>query len=324
MPLSEHHPLFYLRCGIRRKVFIGISLVIAGLLVGVWVSGKWREYDFWKSTGPLLYSQTWFEDRLRAVEAALPDDRKSSARLSDELEAKLEEELYRYVYSIVDYKCNEPVRLGGLGPYEGGYDICTDGTFNLTPPCLVYSFGIGYIWTFDDDVTKKFFCKDLAYDPSMGVKDHNRSELISFFNVGIGGVNGVNNKNWKIRTYNELLKENGHEKSIVDVLKIDVEHAEWESLVYVLSQPAPSALSRVKQLLIEIHFRDAWRPATASTADLVMYWRILLGIRRLGFRAWKIHEAPFPPSHYYSRRRQQLPNKLVSCFEILFVNTNFA
>lgn len=42
------------------------------------------------------------------------------------------------------------------------------------------------------------------------LKNHNRSKLITFQKIGLGGKNGVNKKGWKMKTLRQHLKDEGH------------------------------------------------------------------------------------------------------------------
>lgn len=44
------------------------------------------------------------------------------------------------------------------------------------------------------------------------LQNHNRSNLITFMKVGLGGKNGINSKGWKMKTLSQHLKDEGHSK----------------------------------------------------------------------------------------------------------------
>ena len=66
------------------------------------------------------------------------------------------------------------------------------------------------------------------------------------------GIAGRNKSNNLLKNMEELIIENGHFSEKNMILKIDVEHAEWESL-----RDLPNKYIRqFKYILIEFHFRD--------------------------------------------------------------------
>ena len=90
---------------------------------------------------------------------------------------------------------------------DGQKTVCMDKGVAPEPgKCLIYSVGISNEWTFDD-VMDDFGCHVFAFDPSMGVKSHNRSARVHFYNLGLGsedtdfGPNG-----WRMRTLSTIYK----------------------------------------------------------------------------------------------------------------------
>ena len=57
-----------------------------------------------------------------------------------------------------------------------------------------------------------------------------RSRLVHFYKLGISDTSRTDRNGWKLRTLTDLRTMLGHKNSIIDVLKIDVEYAEWLSL----------------------------------------------------------------------------------------------
>ena len=55
-----------------------------------------------------------------------------------------------------------------------------------------------------------------------------------------------------MKTLNELLIENGHEKEKNMILKMDIEGSEWD----VLNEISEEILNQFKYILLELHFRD--------------------------------------------------------------------
>lgn len=117
-------------------------------------------------------------------------------------------------------------------PDAGRKMVCLDDRFNIQPGnCVVFSFGVGNEWSFEDDFDK-FGCRvssfriiilvnilDItqsclplpyshgpqvyAYDPTMGKKDHQRSKNVKFFAKGIANYKGTKNigmgEKWSVK-----------------------------------------------------------------------------------------------------------------------------
>jgi hypothetical protein len=109
-----------------------------------------------------------------------------------------------------------------------------------------------------DEAMEQFGCQVYSFDPSMGAKDHNRTEKIHFYNVGLSGEDGLHpSKGWNMKTASsiyEMLSNTGHGSStLIDVLKMDIEFSEWEAIPQMLQ--SSFLTDKVKQLAVEIHFK---------------------------------------------------------------------
>ena len=117
--------------------------------------------------------------------------------------------------------------------------------------CLVYSFGISGDWSFDDDMAL-YGCKVFSFDPSIGIKPHRHSKSVTFYDIGLGGRDHINDRNWNIRTLSsayEILRP-VHGNKTIDYLKIDVEESEWEAFPQIISS---GMLEKTRQLTAEFH-----------------------------------------------------------------------
>ena len=87
--------------------------------------------------------------------------------------------------------------------------------FERSPNALPF-FRIGYDWSFDDAIAR-YGCKVYAYDPTMRIGDHFRTEKIQFFSVGLSDVDSERepgaqgSKGWRTRTLKTIIKEHHHE-----------------------------------------------------------------------------------------------------------------
>ena len=110
---------------------------------------------------------------------------------------------------------------------------------------IAYSFGISKMIQFDK------FLADKGIDVYM--YDHTINSLpynnIKFHWKKIG-ITGKQKNKRLLKSLEELIIENGHSSEENMILKIDIEHAEWESLIDLSSK----ILRQFKYILIEYHF----------------------------------------------------------------------
>jgi len=161
--------------------------------------------------------------------------------------------------------------LSSYGKEESGcaYTVCTDG---LGPDSVIYSGGVGKDVSFEHALVKKFNCNVVLFDPSpIGIatmkQAENNNPNFRFFPVGLAGQPGTlrlappftpEGDSWF--SYNSqvgtievpcvdlvtLMEKNGHRH--VDLLKIDVEGAEYGIIDQIVRQNIP-----VRQIVVEFH-----------------------------------------------------------------------
>ncbi|XP_028397120.1 uncharacterized protein LOC114520958 isoform X3 [Dendronephthya gigantea] len=187
---------------------------------------------------------------------------------------------------------------------DGTWYLCLDPEVGLTPgSCIVYSIGINNEWSFDDSIAK-FGCRVYAFDPTMNKGDHNRSQLIQFFNLGLAdhdseGKPGVSGRvGWKTRTLKSIITDLRHEKKLVDVVKMDIEWDEWKCLPQMLSDG--TLRKYVKQLDVEFHV------VNHTPLGVRGYYGIVKWLDRQGFKIANMHR------NMYCKE----------CYETTFINTN--
>jgi FkbM family methyltransferase len=161
--------------------------------------------------------------------------------------------------------------------------VCSDS--------VVYSFGTGEDVSFDLEVIKRHGCYVHAFDPTpksiQWVRRRKLPEKFIFHEFGLGtsnghqtmylpmneehvsgsllehsGVNLHNTVDVELRTLDSVVRQLGHDR--IDVLKMDIEGAEYEVLEQFHELDIP-----VVQLLVEFHERftgDAGR-RTMKTVD---------------------------------------------------------
>ncbi|KZS12665.1 Uncharacterized protein APZ42_022826 [Daphnia magna] len=174
------------------------------------------------------------------------------------------EEMYRYLHWTNSTSCQLAIDFGlrivndiKLGASDGHKAVCFDK--HITPDfgnCVVYSFGINNEWTFDEAMAQ-FGCQVYAFDPSMNVSAHDRSELIHFYDIGLDGQDRLHpTKGWRMKTASsiyEMLASRHGASTLIDILKMDVEFSEWDAIPEMVQ--SGFLADKVKQLAVEIHFK---------------------------------------------------------------------
>ena len=182
-------------------------------------------------------------------------------------------------------------RLSTLGEENSGcsYTFVSDG---LGQESIVYSGGVGKDISFEHALVRKFGCPVVLFDPSpIGLatmeRPENRIPQFRFFPVGLAGHSGTlrlappftpEGDSWfasdspsgtsEVRCVDlaSLMKRNAHER--VDLLKIDIEGAEYGVIEQIIEQHIP-----VRQILVEFH--DGILPGVRLSQSLRATFKLL-------------------------------------------------
>jgi hypothetical protein len=183
--------------------------------------------------------------------------------VNKEAESMSAEEVYGYLHWTNSVSCHFAVDFGfglwiglGIAAPDGHKAVCLDQIISpVYNNCLVYSFGINHMWTFDEAM-ELYKCQVFSFDPSMNVKTHDRSPYIHFYNIGLAGENRLDpTTGWNLKTATsiyQMLSSRHGANTPIDVLKMDIEFSEWEALPEMLQ--SGFLAGKVKQLVVEIHF----------------------------------------------------------------------
>ena len=148
------------------------------------------------------------------------------------------------IYHLISPKSvlnKKKILLGGKR--DGSYVILDDFS-NIK---IAYSFGIGKKVQFDKELA------DRGIDVYM--YDHTINSLpfenkkFHWKKIGISGVNSMNNTLKKLES---IIVDNGHANEDNMILKIDIEHNEWEAL----NEVKEGILEHFKYIIMEYHFKD--------------------------------------------------------------------
>ncbi|BFZ00529.1 hypothetical protein BsWGS_03568 [Bradybaena similaris] len=197
-----------------------------------------------------------------------------------------EEELLLTVHSILDNAdviCKRKLRMGNMG--DGGWEICDDPDVRPRPPCIIYSFGINYDFSFDDDASNVYGCHVYSFDPSMKkFEDHvERSKLVHFYKIGLSDLSTTNKDNWKMKTLADIRTMLGHDNVTIDVIKMDIESSEWPAIPEMIRS---GQLQTVQQFMVEYHVLE-------SSQDYLMpRLKAIQAVEKAGFKRYYVHKNP--------------------------------
>ncbi|XP_050730118.1 uncharacterized protein LOC127005363 isoform X2 [Eriocheir sinensis] len=179
---------------------------------------------------------------------------------------------------------------------DGDKKVCSDPAVAPTwSSCLVYSFGLGHDFSFDAAMAL-MGCEVFVFDDD-DLHDMYPSHpfpRIHFGHVRLGSrvlyqvvEDKVKNSTYAYlyRPLDNLMYVLGHAAATIDLLKVDIEGAEWE--VFQESIFKTNILERTKQLAIEIHMIDFLKPNITleeTETALHKYISFFKGLRSRGFQ----------------------------------------
>lgn len=150
--------------------------------------------------------------------------------------------------------CADIQRVGSIG--DGGKWVC--GLSHLQQlkimgirKCVIYSYGVSFDSTFEAELHNRAGCEVHAFDPTVG-GIAGRSNGIAFHKHGLASSSGKTKDFMMVESLQDAMHRLGH--AYVDILKVDVEGAEWEVFAKLLSDMPRFPL--FGQLLIELHHKD--------------------------------------------------------------------
>ncbi|MBC8074400.1 MAG: FkbM family methyltransferase [Deltaproteobacteria bacterium] len=190
----------------------------------------------------------------------------------------------------------------GLGSEYGRHAVCTE---RLGPDSIIYSFGLGEDISFDLELIDRTGATVYGFDPTprsiAWVKAQALPDRFVLAEYGLAAHDGVVRFHApadpthishslldersagasatievEVRRLATIMREHGHER--LDVLKIDIEGAEYDVLDQLLDERIP-----IDQLLIEFHHQFASIPAR-RTADT------LARLHAAGYRVFHVAE----------------------------------
>lgn len=176
---------------------------------------------------------------------------------------------HKYIRTC-QFHCHNVTRLGP-STEDSGKNVCTDERFSpKKSSCLVYSFGSNFNFKFEEAVWKNYQCEIHTFDPSRSVEGVKIPTGVHFHLTGLSGKNFVRSSpetwravnkdsppNWNMQTLSSIRKTLNHTHRVIDVLKIDIEGWEWDTLNEIMKS---GVLKYVKQICLEVHFGYGFTP----------------------------------------------------------------
>lgn len=165
---------------------------------------------------------------------------------------------------------HELERVGALG--DGGKWACGMSRLEHKRDCIIYTFGMNYETSFEAEILERTrHCQVWGYDyrsNSFGshIKNNYRSH---FFSWSLANTDSHESHDQpKLYTLKTLLQLNNH--NFIDVLKIDIEGWEFETLAQIV-QPYISSGEPLPfgQLIVELHTWDK------KFNEFLLWWEML-------------------------------------------------
>ena len=167
------------------------------------------------------------------------------------------------VMDTFDTVCNVKTKVGGRyikGCYvmDGQKYVCMDDLMEdiRNEKCIIYSFGIGHDWSFEDNLAK-MGCEVFAYDPTIEIKDALNHSAIKFKSIGLKGDPNIEDIYYK--SLSTILEENGHLDTEISYLKLDIEAHELTGIPIWLKT---GSLDNVQQIGMEVHLEPPTQNVT--------------------------------------------------------------
>ena len=145
-----------------------------------------------------------------------------------------------------NFHCSHTSRVGRMG--DGGKWVCDLFRLKHRPDCLVYSVGSNGDFSFESSMKNIMpHCEIHTFDSNL-YKCPNQT--CSFHQMIFGnGTHPKDSKTWK-----KVIQNLNHANRFIDILKIDIEGAEYDFFPSMLTS---TKISLPRQVLVELHPRDA-------------------------------------------------------------------
>uniref|UniRef100_A0A3B4A1D1 Methyltransferase domain-containing protein n=1 Tax=Periophthalmus magnuspinnatus TaxID=409849 RepID=A0A3B4A1D1_9GOBI len=214
----------------------------------------------------------------------------------------LEDEARRFLKYITTPQVS--ISKGGdeamLTDAKGAWAVCLDPQYSLTHSikgkhCRVYSFGLGADdWSLEQSLVRSG-CDVHCFDPSLKQSHLQKAKMwLHRLSVDWRDPNPAlvaQHQHANTKKLATILNDFGHRR--VDMLKADMESAEWKILENLILE---GVLASVGQLLLEVHLHWAGFEVPGDEPSVVRYWFSLLKeLEHANFRLFHVHSNPSKP-----------------------------
>ncbi|XP_067428038.1 probable methyltransferase-like protein 24 [Thunnus thynnus] len=183
---------------------------------------------------------------------------------------------------------------------KGAWTVCLDPKYSLThrvqsKHCRVYSFGLGVDDRSLEHSLARKGCEVHCFDPSLKQPHLQHAEMwLHRLSVDWRDPNpaiAAQRQYASTKKLATILNDFGHRQ--VDILKADMESAEWKILENLVLE---GVLDSVGQLLLELHLHWAGFEVGGDDPSVVRYWFSLLKeLEHANFRLFHVYSDPAKP-----------------------------
>ncbi|XP_006839996.1 PREDICTED: methyltransferase-like protein 24 [Chrysochloris asiatica] len=205
------------------------------------------------------------------------------------------------------------------------WSVCLDDRFGLahqirSKQCRLYSLGLGSEDTHFEVSLANSGCEVHRFDPSVKSPHILESQHLWYHRLSIDWRDphpavAAQKPHGNTRKLGTILNEFGHHK--IDVLKADLESAEWKVLENLILE---DVLEQIGQLVFEIHLHWPGFEVSGSDSSVVRFWYSLLKELELkDFRLFHSYKDLSKPQRFLKR---DIFNAS-SCYILSWVNTRW-
>ncbi|NWU95336.1 MET24 protein, partial [Upupa epops] len=208
---------------------------------------------------------------------------------------------------------------------EKPWPVCLDERFSLihrlrSKQCRLYSLGLGNDDNQFETRMARSGCEVHRFDPGIKAAHIQEGRHLWYHRLSIDwrdpnpalAAHKMHSNTKKLGT---VLNEFGHQK--IDVLKADVESAEWKILENLILE---AVVERIGQLVLEVHVHWAGFEVSGNDSAVVRYWYSLLRELELkDFRLFHSYRDPAKPRLFLRREAFNAS----SSYRLSWVNTRW-